>query len=301
MRRIVITILVMFTALASFAQNDLIVGQYIHNQYAINPAFAGNREGVTFFGSWRKQWMGIENTPTSILFTTHAPLKNEKLTIGLQAWNQKIHQTANTGVGVSIGYRTRITPNTWLGLALLPGVSIKSADWTKLNLIDKDDDVFAEKTSCTSPLMGFGATWYGRRHFAGLSVTSLFINNEFDQSASIFAPGDAQYICTGGYLLGDGDIHVQPSAMVSYSKAESTNVTATLSGIYRNFIWLDAAYCTKSEINVGIAIQALPQLRVAYNYGLTTGDLSGHSNGTHEISVQYDLVYLIKTVGPRFF
>lgn len=301
MRRIATAILLIFTALVSNAQNDLIVSQYIHNQYAINPAFAGNREGVTFFGSWRKQWMGIENTPTSILFTTHAPLKNDKLTIGLQAWNQKIHQSANTGIEVSLGYRTRLTSGTWLGLSLMPGVSIKSTDWTKLNLIQQDDDVFGEKTSCTSPLLGFGASWYGKRHFAGISVTSLFINNEFDQTASSFAPTDAQYIITGGYLLGETDIHIQPSAMASYSKAEKTNATVTLSGIYRDFIWLDAAYSTKNEINIGVAIQALPQMRIAYNYGLATGSLSGHSNGTHEISVQYDLVYLIKTVGPRFF
>ncbi len=286
---------------ALYAQNDLIVGQYIHNQFAINPAFAGSRDGLTFFGSWRKQWQGIENTPTSLLFTAHAPLKRENLTLGLQVWNQKIHQSKNSGAAAEIGYRFRTGKLGWMSFALLPGVSIRNTDWTKVHLIDDGDEAFSENEQNINPTLGFGMAWYGRKFFLGVSVTSLFLSDDFDTRKAEFNPADAQYVATGGYLFTIGDIGIQPSAMATYSSKNDIDATGTLTGIWRNFIWVDAAYTTKNEMSFGAAVQALPQLRVAYNYGFVTGDLSKYNNGSHEISIQYDLVYRVKTVAPRFY
>lgn len=292
----------LLTSICSVAQNDIIVGQYIHNQFAVNPAFAGNRDGLTIFGSWRKQMTGIENTPMSILLSSHTPLKKENLTVGLQVWNQQIHESMNTGVEVEVGYRFRATEKSWLSLALLPGVSLKSNNWSKVHVIDKDDEAFAENTSNTTPLLGFGMAWYGRKFFAGASVTSLFVSDDFDRYDAEFAPADAQYVFTAGYMFSIGsDYHVQPSVMANYSKKNDVNYAATLTGIWRNMIWVDAAYTSKNEMSFGAAYQATPQLRIAYNYGLTTGDLTGYSNGSHEISLQYDFVYRVKAVNPRFF
>ena len=283
------------------AQNDLIVGQYIHNQYAINPAFAGNREGLTFFASWRKQWSGIENTPTSLLLSGHAPLKSNNLVLGAQIWNQKIHQSQNSGIGLTIGYRFRVGQKSWIGMALQPGVALRKTDWTKVKIIDQDDEIFAVNTNNTSTLLGFGITIYGQKYFFGLSSTSLFISDDFDKNDADFSPSDAQYIATGGVCFGNETIKIQPSVMANYSKKYDIDAIATLTGIWKNFIWLDVAYGSTKELNAGLAIQALPQLRVAYNYSLSMGNLSGYNKGSHEISLQYDLVYKVKTVSPRFF
>lgn len=294
-------LLLIMVSVSSQAQNDLIVGQYIHNQFAINPAFAGSRESLTLFGSWRKQWSGIENTPTSILLSGHAPLKKNNLVLGAQIWNQTIHQSMNSGVELAMGYRFNVAKRTWLGLALLPGVSLRKTDWTKVKVIDEDDEIFGENTSNTTPLLGFGASIYSNKFFAGVSVTSLFISDDFDKTAAEFAPADAQYILTGGFIVGKDVIKVQPSVMASYSKKNEMDATGTVTAIWKDMVWLDCAYSTKNELNFGAAYQALPQLRIAYNYGLTTGDLSGYSRGSHEISLQYDFVYRVKTVNPRFF
>ncbi len=283
------------------AQNDLIVGQYIHNQYAINPAFAGSREGLTFFVGGRKQWSGIENTPTSFLFSGHAPLRQNNIVLGAQLWNQTIHQSSNTGLGLTIGYRFRVGQHSWASMALQPGVAFKKTDWTKVNVIDEGDEVFGENYSNTSPLLGFGMSVYGQKYFAGLSVTSFFVSDEFDKTDAEFSPTDAQYVATAGLLIGNGTVKVQPSVMANYTQKYNLDATATITGIWKEFIWLDAAYSTTKELNMGVAVQALPQLRVAYNYSMSMGDLSGYNKGSHEISIQYDLVYKFKTVSPKFF
>jgi len=299
---LIIAVVSLLASVCSMAQNDLIVGQYIHNQFAINPAFAGNRDGLTIFGSWRKQMTGIENTPMSMLLTTHAPLKHENITVGLQLWNQQILESNNSGAEVEVGYRFHLTQKSWMSFALLPGVSIKSTNWSKVHVIDSGDESFAENNSNVTPLLGFGMAWYGRQFFVGASVISLFVSDDFDRYDAEFAPADAQYVFTGGYMFPIGsEFKLQPSVMANYSKKEDVNYAGTLTGIWRNMIWVDAAYTSKNEMSFGAAYQINPRLRVAYNYGLTTGDLSGYSSGSHEISLQYDFVYIVKAVAPKFF
>ncbi len=283
------------------AQNDIIVGQYIHNQFAINPAFAGSREGLTFFAGGRKQWTDIENTPISLLLSGHAPLRSNNLVVGGQIWDQKIHQSSSFGIGAAIGYRFRIGERSWMGMALQPGIAIKKTDWNKVKVIDDGDEIFSENTSNTAPLLGFGITIYGQRAFFGISTTSFFVSDDFDKVDAEFSPSDARYIATAGVLFGSDQIKIQPSVMANYSKQYDMETIGTLTGIWKDFIWIDVAYSSAKELNIGVAVQALPQLRVAYNYSITTGDLSGYNKGSHEISVQYDLVYKVKTVSRRFF
>lgn len=301
-RKILLILLASISVLCAQAQNELIISQYIHNRYAINPSFAGNREGLTIFGSFRKQWTNIENTPQSILLTTHAPLRNENIIIGLSAYNQSIHESTNTGALFTIGYRARVSEKSWLSFALQPGVSLRNTDWKKVKLIDSNDDAFRKSESSVSPLLGFGLSWYGRNHFIGASVVSLMVSDDFDQRDAEFAPADANYILTGGYMFGVSEqLKIQPSVMASFCKKTDTSVDGTITAIYKDFIWIDAGYRTTDEITLGAAVQIKPQLRVAYNYDYMIGDLNGYQKGSHEISIQYDFVYKVKTVGPKFF
>lgn len=302
MKKLAILAIFLLTIIQMQAQNDLIVSQYQHNRYAINPAFAGNREGLTAFGSFRKQWAGIKGSPQSMLFTAHTPLKNEKITVGLNIYSQSYNVSKNTGIQATVGYRTRVTSNTWLALALQPGVSLRSSDWKSLDLMDPDDDVFQEKESSASPLIGFGAAWYSKRHFVGFSTPTLIVSDDFEQRDAAFSADKATYILTGGYLFNiNKDFDIQPSIMASYNKQQDVIANVTASAIYKDLIWLCAAYQTNGEATITAAYQAMPQLRIAYSYGFTTGDLSGYNSGTHEISIQYDFVYRMKLLAPRFF
>lgn len=289
-------------SISAGAQNDLIQSQYIHNRFAVNPAFAGNREGVTIFGSFRKQWAGIENTPMSMLLTSHAPLRHDNIVIGLTAYNQSIHETSNSGALATIGYRARATEKTWLEFALQPGVAMHSYNWNKVKVMDTDDKAFSKSESATTPLLGFGMSWYGRSHFLGVSTTSLLVSNDFYDHDSKFAPDSANYIFTGGYMFDVTDrFQLQPSTLISFRKGNDTVIDGTLTAIYNDFIWVDAGYRTTDELTFGAAVQVNPQLRIAYNFDLSIGDLNGVHYGSHEISIQYDFVYRVKTVSPKFF
>ncbi|MDO4461968.1 MAG: type IX secretion system membrane protein PorP/SprF [Bacteroidia bacterium] len=287
------------------AQQDALMSQYMHNQYAINPAFAGSRVGLTAFASYRKQWVGVENSPTSILFSTHTPLKNNSLAVGLMAVNQKILETSTTSVQAAIAYRMDIGyKGNVLAFALQPGFSMIKTDWSALDTYDWDkvDDVFAENETKTSPTIGVGIALYGDQFFVGASVQSLIVSDAFDKDAE-FAPGDATYYVTGGYEWEMGeDFTLQPSVMFQKTKS-TTDVDITLTPGWQQMLYLELGYRTSGVMLGGLSIRPkqVPQLKVAYTYERTTGDFSGYNSGSHEISISFDFVYRVRNVGPRFF
>ena len=304
MRSLLTIILLLSVSAGLTAQTDLLLVQYIYNQYAVNPAFAGSRGGLTAFASFRKQWTDIESTPRSILFTAHSPLRNNHLAIGFTASNQTIHQSSVTAFTGALSYRIPLGTNkSFVEFALQPGVSLRKTDWTKVNIYDQADPAFSENTSNISPLLGFGVTFYGRQFFVGANIASFIVSRDFDLQDAEFAPADATYLFTGGYQFNLGDITLQPSIMVQYQKDADPQIDATLTPGWNDFIFIELGYRTTGEAIAGVSVRPkpMPQLRVSYNYEMTTGDLKGFNNGSHEISIQYDFVYRTKNVGPRFF
>lgn len=291
-----------FSIVAS-AQNEILATQYIHNRYAVNSAFAGAREGVSLFGSYRKQWLDIPGSPASQLFTAHAPLRNNNIALGMSAFYQKFAIASNSGISLTYAYRFRTGDNNWFSLAVSPGVSFMSSTWEDLKTIEPGDEAFINTETLTTPMLGFGAAWYGQRFFAGFSIPTLFYNNQFnDGDGYKFSPADATYIVTGGYLISLDEMwSLQPAMLVRYNKEfdEVIDVDATL--IYDNFLMLGLSYRTTKEASVTAAIQIDRRLRAAYSYDYGFGDFGKYHSGSHEISLQYDFVYRSKSVSPKFY
>lgn len=285
-----------------FAQNDFLVTQYLHNRYAINPAFAGSREGLSLFGSFRKQWQGITGSPSSQLFTAHSPLRNNQMAVGLNAYNQKFMVAGNSGFSVTYAYRMQTSDNTWLSFALAPGVSFRNSDWSSISTIEPGDLAFSSNERVVSPTLGFGTAWYSDRFFAGFSIPSFFYNNAFDGEDTRFSLGDATYCLTAGYLFSlGGSWAIQPSLFMRYNQElkDITDVNATM--IYDNRFLLGLSYRTTKEAAVTASFQVDRRLRVAYSYDYSVGKIGTYNRGSHEISIQYDFVHRSGSVNPKFF
>jgi hypothetical protein len=62
-----------------------VYSQYLQNGLLINPAYAGSRGALSTFLSYRMQWMGIANAPAFQTISLNAPMKNDKVGLGLMA------------------------------------------------------------------------------------------------------------------------------------------------------------------------------------------------------------------------
>ncbi|MFM7730957.1 MAG: PorP/SprF family type IX secretion system membrane protein [Flavobacteriales bacterium] len=88
----------------SKAQFDPMYTQYMFNEIAINPGYAGSRECLSATALYRHQWVGIDGAPVTITGTVHAPFANQKMGAGLTFLNDKIGVTQRTHIGLNGAY-----------------------------------------------------------------------------------------------------------------------------------------------------------------------------------------------------
>jgi type IX secretion system PorP/SprF family membrane protein len=87
----------------TYGQNTANFTQFFVNPYSINPSFAGIDGQNALFLAYRKQWADVENAPTTINFSYHAPLK-AGLNVGFNVNNYTRSVLSTTGMQMSVAY-----------------------------------------------------------------------------------------------------------------------------------------------------------------------------------------------------
>ncbi|MCK4699069.1 MAG: type IX secretion system membrane protein PorP/SprF, partial [Bacteroidales bacterium] len=90
MKRSIIFIVAFLFTFFAWGQLQPLSNQYIFNGLAINPAYSGSREALSMTMLYRNQWVGLEGAPKTMSFSLHAPLRKEKIGLGLLIINDKI-------------------------------------------------------------------------------------------------------------------------------------------------------------------------------------------------------------------
>ncbi|GEM_PF-563858 len=304
--KLIIIALLQLSVLPLTAQKDIVMSHYMHNCFALNTAFAGNREVISAYGSYRKKWMDIEGAPASMLFSMHTPLKNENVALGAELYNQQYGVNKETGFVFSYTYRLMMNDDSKLAFSINGGGAFHNSNWSEVSFLGSNvtpDPNFANNESNFSPIVGFGAAWYSNRFFAGVSIPNFFYYNAYVEGGEYsFELNKASYLATAGYLFQLADNwQLQPSFMARYNSAFDSFIDINATVIYNNSIWVGTAYRTTKDIVAMVGYQITPQLRFSYSLDYTTGDIGSFNNGTHELAIQYDFGYKVKTPNPKFF
>lgn len=285
-----------------FAQKKLPMSQYMHNQFAINPAFAGSRETMTMFAGYRKQWINVPNSPYAQFLSAHAPLKNDNIALGFTLFNEKFAIAQNTGFSAAYTYRIRMENDSRLAFSINAGFVSSKTGWDDIMLLEPGDDAFGESETQIDPQAGFGIAWYNSRFFAGFSISDLFYKSAFEKESPFFEPSKTDFLITAGYIFApEQAVSFQPSALLRFNSEESTILDLSANIIIHKLVWTGLTYRTNQEWIAHLGWQVSPQFRVAYSYDYPTGDLGFLNNGSHEVSIQFDFGYKIQTVSPKFF
>ena len=85
------------------AQQDPHYTQYMYNMSVMNPAYAGSKENLSMGLLYRKQWVDIEDAPTTGTFFGHTPV-GKNLGLGLSFIKDKIGPVEENNVYADISY-----------------------------------------------------------------------------------------------------------------------------------------------------------------------------------------------------
>ena len=290
-----------------FAQQEVMVSQYMFNGLFLNPAYAGSQPYASASLLHRDQWTGMEGAPTTSMLAIDGPVWNDRMGLGFSLVHDRIGVSRDLEMAGQYAYRIKTGETGRLAFGLKVGLSLYSARLSDLVYWDQNDPLYQQNIRNQAVgKFGFGMYWHDDRSFVGLSVPTLYAADgnitKTVQSASDHYFTQHFYLYTGHVFEINEDLDLKPSVLVKYQPQATPEADLNVNALFRDRFWLGVGYRTGDAVTGMIEYQVNPMFRIGYAYDMTTTALRRYSGGSHEIMLGIDLgrdPVRIKT--PRYF
>ena len=305
MRRLPSIIALSLVAAGTFAQLEPLSDQYLLNTLAINPAYAGNREALSISLLHRNQWTGFGGAPRTETLALHAPMRNEKVGLGILALHDRAGIASTKTFTGNFAYRIRMGKGM-MSLGLGGGVSFLKNSWNSLVAVHPDDELLPTNTdSYILPDFSIGLYYSTDRLFFGFSLP-MFLAHKFDPASNSFLlvnkVSEYNYFVNGGSILNlSARWKILPSIMVRFQPASMPQADLNAHVIYQDRFRVGVSYRTNKSLIGLFMYQINNQLAVAYSYDMGLGNTGRYMGGSHEIMIRYDFRYIVDVMNPRYF
>jgi type IX secretion system PorP/SprF family membrane protein len=281
-----------------------VYSQYLQNGLLINPAYAGSREALCFFASYRRQWVGVDKAPTYQTLSAHSLLKNNRVALGLTFQSLQYGVTKGTSVYADYAYHLTVGKSR-LSLGLKAGFDMANNDYTSITT-NVPDQAFANNQKYFMPNVGTGAYFYNKIFFVGAAVPSFLSYEKTSDgkvSFSTFQQFDIE--ATAGALIRFADaFKFKPSVFVDYSLDKTKPMRLDINGnfIICDLVWVCGSYRIPDKVLVGILqVQVNPQMMFGFSYDYPMGSTITIPNGSVEAVLRYEFGYKVTAANPRYF
>lgn len=284
---LVILLLLSLSTLTSKAQQQSFsFTQYMDNLTPLNPAYSLIDNVASVNSMARKQWVGIDGAPTTLLVNANLPFQSIFASAGIVALNDVFAIEHETEVNAYFAKAIQVGENHYLAVSLNAGFRNYVANYSSL---DSDDPTFRNDIRQTRPNVGFGVLYFSDWYYVGFSLPELTINSLGTASIQGNSNFRNHYYASGACLFNiDEDIKFKPATLLSI--ANGVPFTADISGTFylKDEVGLGVNYRTNKEA-AGIITVNLNGFHVGYSYqfGTSSSNLGGFNVATHEVTLGY--------------
>jgi type IX secretion system PorP/SprF family membrane protein len=306
MKKLYITAAVALLALAKgHAQQDPHYTQYMYNMSVINPAYAGSKESVSGGLLYRKQWVEIEDAPTTGTFFIHSPV-GRNVGLGLSLINDKIGPVEETNIYGDFSYTLNLGGEHRLAFGLKAGATMHKVDFNTIypTLPDVGDGAFGGGNPSETFLnVGSGVFYYTQKYYVAFSIPNMLKAKYLDFDGTKYGGEEMHYFLTGGYVFELGpSVKLKPFAMVKSSFNAPVSFDVSLNALFSDRFEIGATYRREDSFGAMANFAITPQLKIGYAYDHIISDLDVVTPSSHEVILLFDL-NLSKKVSrsPRYF
>jgi type IX secretion system PorP/SprF family membrane protein len=263
--------------------------QFMLNQMAINPAYAGTEEFPEVRSSNRQQWVGVTDAPRTYMLTLNGPIKSKHMGIGMNVYTDIVGPTRRTGINASYAYHLKVKEDMTLSMGLTAGLLQWGIDGNKLTIREEDDPSLSNVYQ-TTIVPDFGAGLYFKKEkkfYVGISIPQLYqapiglydTQNKVSRVVTHFN-------INGAYTFSlNEEFAIEPALLLKYVKPTSPILDIGARVIYKDEIWAGLTYRSKDAVCFLVGYMYRNYLMIGYSYDFTTSNVRKYSSGTHEIMV----------------
>lgn len=298
------------------AQQDATYTQYMFQPLVFNPAYAGSRGNFSGTAIYRRQWIDINDAPTTISLGVHGKMGQSNSAVGLWLENDQIGFSNKIRAYVNYAYHIPFNRGK-LSLGIQGGMLYFDDNRTQAQGIEPGDVVFESDISGTSPNFGAGIYYYSENFFVGASVPHILNTTINGNGSSLNSYTQIRhYFATAGVVIPFGsNVKFRPTALVKFVESTSDldaaaeiqtplQLDATAHLLFKDALWVGAAIRTGTvdpleSIDFLVEYQFNKKFRIGYSYDYPLTDLKSES---HELMLGYDVIKdQSRVLTPRYF
>ncbi len=185
------SIIIFFVSICVFSQSDISMATHWYNRANYNPASIARTDYAYLFSNARKQWLGVDGSPT--VFNVQASTYNNSLksAFGMSVVNDVIGITTSFNPMLTYAYRISNDPKWSLSFGLSMGIFNRTIDISRYSpIIDNDPTLYQNVEPTTVPDANVGVEFQNNHFIFGASTTHLFSINKKD---NIFLNANHRY------------------------------------------------------------------------------------------------------------
>jgi type IX secretion system PorP/SprF family membrane protein len=292
-RKHILLFFLLLLTLQTMGQLDPIFTQYMFNTQAINPAYAGMWQKVGFLALVRKQFAGINNSPSTQMISFHTPMQDETVGIGLNIINDRYAREERLSVFGDYAFEVLVNPITYLRFGLKFGFMNYQNPLTKYQLIDDQlDPAFQEDIDLQFlPNFGVGAFLYSDNYYVSLSLPKLIENSFATNRNNYSSLAEVRHLyLSAGYVFNLGTYaKFKPTVMFRGTYGAPLQFDLSANFLLNEKLWLGGMLRTRDAACFVLQWIFDNNIRIGYAMDVTFREIFKHQGGTYEFTLSYDV------------
>ncbi len=290
--------------------------QFMWHQYAYNAAYAGMDRSLSVSALMRTQWVEFDNSPQTQVVYGHLPLYFLEGSAGFRIVNEQLGASQRLQMDASYNY-VRVINGLLFSVGMRAGIQQMSLNSSLLRtpsgryldgLIFHNDPLLDASLNIIQPTLSLGSyvRWEGLE--AGLSVENFAAFKINNTDFSYTSRGHIHFFTQYYYALTE-DIKLVPAMLFKSDGAGRSQLDIGARATYRlsevGIFFRDPAKLNSLNILGGTRVS--DKISVYYSFDVGLNSFADFHQGSHELSITYNLSKPIKTgelpkiiYNPRF-
>ena len=303
-QRYILFILLILGSIPMSAQHNIIYRFHHLHQEMVNPATAGSEYIPVAALSYQKQWLGINQSPSTLLASTSLRIGNfdfynpkmminksrlklqERIGLGIGIYSDQNGPLASRGINMAYAYHLNFFSSSLaLGLAgTMEQTVLNGSSWDPITA--GDPLLNAGKESYYNFNANFGIFYSGAQYFAGFAVNHILpLENKIDPGEKV----KQDYVLHGGYLFWSmQNLKFEPSINLRYLDYEFLEYDIRAKLYLQHVHWIALTYRSYKALALSAGLK-VNRFYIAYQFEANLSSMISYSAGSHGISVGINL------------
>ncbi len=316
MMKNIYTYIFLLLSVVGYAQQEVMLTQFMFNKLSLNPAFAGQNDYTSLNLTYRDQYSGFTGAPITQLASINLPLMRKSIGLGFDIQNSSIGITKRTSVSMMYAYKFFFRKSS-LSMGLKVTGKRYGFDFTDDRLIaiqglELDPSIPRENISRMLMNVGFGVYFTQDNYYLSLSSPGLVKGDiDFDVNNKVSQESRHVYLMGGASFPVSARLEFAPQILLKYAENApfdvDLNFGLTLDEKYTGAIayrFGGADGDVGESIDVLFGLQLTEQLMLGFSLDFTLSKIRAYDNGSIELVVGYSFVKSgnkVRMINPRYF